>query len=755
MSYLTSDSPIFTQYLLKYWFRIFHLVWPRYLYYLILLLPTVFLARANYLSQASTIGKGDSGIAVFSDANSLKNPANLAEYGQYYLGFEHSPSRLFQILETNQLASVFPLSDRLALGLNWNQTSLDDDELMVSKNLFHFSYSYSLTNWFSAGLNLKYLNNTASLDGRLRGSEIGWGTDVGVLFHVRQSVFRANLLSPIWLRLLNRPQRNWTQSKINPSLAFGFVVTDMLDVGLQPNSIWGTWIRHDTGVVEKYRSPKLHFGLGYQRSSQLQFSADISDRLNVGIEYKPNQYLGLRTGLYRQLSAQSQLRPTFTMGVNFQYKTFSFDWAYLIPNDLPPTTYAQFSLRLDRRTLPVEIEQVRLNHLYPVHYNFYAQTNRFASEQILDNPNQPTILSLADLDRYYPMMPEDTIGRIWLRNESSKPQEVRVELFVPEFISESGSEVASQIVVPPLKRMSIPLRQIVLTRQAIQMSQAQTVEAKIKVTEIGGTASRLLSAQLVLHGNQSTRLDDIGKLSSFISYDDPGIRSFIDQVQTAFGSRIKSNSLPVDLSMALVLFDALYGFSYTKDPNIPFESGTVDKIIYPFEMLERLSNSNTYTSRNEESDVIFGDCDDSTVLYCTLLESVGIKTALIQLPNHVLMAFQLDNISIEIAQAMSLPDIYLPINGFVWIPIETTLINSGFVAAWQGALNQLKQVEVTNSVTVGQAWEKYGANTLHHSEAIFSFDFDMIKSRMESDLNHYLVNYFDQNMNSNFNSEEK
>ena len=66
-------------------------------------------------------------------------------------------------------------------------------------------------------------------------------------------MFRTNLLSPIWFRLLNRPQRTWTQSKINPSWAFGFVVTDILDIGLQPNSIWGTWIRHDTGVVEKYR----------------------------------------------------------------------------------------------------------------------------------------------------------------------------------------------------------------------------------------------------------------------------------------------------------------------------------------------------------------------------------------------------------------------------------------------------------------------------------------------------------------------
>ena len=53
----------------------------------------------------------------------------------------------------------------------------------------------------------------------------------------------------------------------------------------------------------------------------------------------------------------------------------------------------------------------------------------------------------------------------------------------------------------------------------------------------------------------------------------------------------------------------------------------------------------------------FGDCDDSTALYCSLLESVGIKTALIQLPNHVLMAFDLGTISVKQAQEIGLPTI--------------------------------------------------------------------------------------------------
>ncbi len=749
-----SKQTILGQEQLKNWILSRHLIrrWPLCL---VLLLSTFFPVQADFPNQTSTIGKGNSGVAVFSDANSLKNPANLAEYGQYHLGFERSPSGLFQVLETNQLSSTFPLSSRLALGLNWSQIGLEDEELTISKNRFHLSYSYLLTDWLSVGANLKYLTSNASLDGRRRGSEIGWGTDLGLLVHLRHFSLRNNLLAPIWSRLSTRSQFTSTRWKIQSSWTFGLVATDILDLGLQPDSNWGTWIRHDTGVIEKYRSPQLHLGLGYQPSVRWQLSADLSDRLNVGVEFRPYQYLALRTGLYHRLSVQSQFRPTLTLGASLQYKTFSFDWAYLLPAVLSGTTYVRFSLHLDRRTLPIQIEQIRLKNLYPVHYNFYAQTNRAVSEQVLANPNQPTVLSAADLDRYYPLMADDTIGRIWLKNESPKPHAIRVELFIPEFVSVNGTEVASQIVIPPLKRISVPLRQIVLTRQAIHMRQAQTVEAKIKVTQVGGTAHRLLSTQLTLYGNHSTRLDDIAKLSSFIPYDDPGVRSFVDQVKTTFGAKINSTSLPADLSLAVVLFDALYGLAYTKDPNIPFESGTVDEITYPFEMLKRLSNQKKNSTSHGESEMVFGDCDDSTVLYCALLESVGINTALVQLPNHVLMAFQVSKMSIETAQTMGLPDIYLPINGQVWIPIETTLVQAGFATAWQIALSQLQQIEVMDSVTVDQAWEKYGANALHHPKMDFLFDFEIIQHRIQTDFDHYLTKYFNQSAGLDFDASEK
>ena len=70
----------------------------------------------------------------------------------------------------------------------------------------------------------------------------------------------------------------------------------------------------------------------------------------------------------------------------------------------------------------------------------------------------------------------------------------------------------------------------------------------------------------------------------------------------------------------MVLFEAVkkHGVRYVADPNNPYsrvhqEQSAVDNIQYPAEVLQRKS----------------GDCDDLTALYCSLLENVGIPTALV------------------------------------------------------------------------------------------------------------------------------
>ena len=58
-------------------------------------------------------------------------------------------------------------------------------------------------------------------------------------------------------------------------------------------------------------------------------------------------------------------------------------------------------------------------------------------------------------------------------------------------MDENGTEVAREVVLPPMKRVSVPLQQMVLAREAIYLRQMQPAEAKVKVTPVGSTADRI------------------------------------------------------------------------------------------------------------------------------------------------------------------------------------------------------------------------------------------------------------------------
>ena len=662
--------------------------------------------------QASTgvraIGLGEAFIGVADDENSVRrNPAGLARLDRYAVGFERTPSKLFNALDTNYLSAVLPASEKIALGIDWTQVGISDEELDAKRNGFNFSYSYSPLSLLSFGANVKYLTWGITLDGRGKGNATGWGTDLGVFF---------------------RPNRRW---------AIGFLAQDLIGFGSGKGLSRDTWIRHDTGVSEKVYSTAYKVGVAYRPVSNWLIAADLTDRLHFGAEFQPNPNFAIRAGFQKDLGT-SEL-PTYSLGGGVKYKGMNFNLAYLVPPTLPPTVYVGLSLNFDFRKLPVLIEYARMSDLYPVHYNYYANyaTHHPEAKEIvlLDNPITPPAFTNADRDRYYPPPSPEAIGRIWLKNESNKPITVRVILFIDQFVSEGGTEVAADIELPPRKRAWVPMHRLVLSRRAPKLSHSQPVEARIKVIESGGMAYRTTTVTLKLHSNHTTRLNDVAKLSSFISSEDAVIRAFRDGILTEFKEEIATTGIPPNLSnlyKAMLLFNALHGISYATDPNIPGNSRTIDEIKYPHEMLEHLMGQVV-----GDNDIhTFGDCDDSTALYCSLLESAGIQTALIQLPNHVMMAFDLGQISLDTAEEMNLPDVYQPINGQVWIPVETTLIKDGFAAAWKQAIEEIRAKEVIDSTTVEEAWDKYGASALSGTKRPFSIPKEPIKQRIEVDLTH-------------------
>ena len=99
-----------------------------------------------------------------------------------------------------------------------------------------------------------------------------------------------------------------------------------------------------------------------------------------------------------------------------------------------------------------------------------------------------------------------------------------------------------------------------------------------------------------------------------------------------------------------------------------------------------------------------GDCDDMTALYTSLLDSVGIETALILTPGHILMAFALDTHPSLAPMLAIAPASTFERDGKLWVPIETTSVAAGFTTAWQAAVTHLARNKAT-VIPAASAWK--------------------------------------------------
>ncbi|MCS7105879.1 MAG: transglutaminase family protein, partial [Candidatus Aenigmarchaeota archaeon] len=123
----------------------------------------------------------------------------------------------------------------------------------------------------------------------------------------------------------------------------------------------------------------------------------------------------------------------------------------------------------------------------------------------------------------------------------------------------------------------------------------------------------------------------------WISYNDPIIREFAVKATRGLAPASKLSDI---YKAAKRIWDQLsgYGVRYVSDPT------GIEYVLFPIETLKLRA----------------GDCEDLAILYAALLKSIGIKTELVSLPNHMLVAFYEDE------------KMYC---------VETTLLGSDFLSA--------------------------------------------------------------------------
>jgi tetratricopeptide (TPR) repeat protein len=194
--------------------------------------------------------------------------------------------------------------------------------------------------------------------------------------------------------------------------------------------------------------------------------------------------------------------------------------------------------------------------------------------------------------------------------------------------------------------------------------------------EVGGDQRESTTIHpVVLYRNSALTWEDSRKLASFIVPADTYVREF----STSFASpanQTRDWDISERILRAMRVVDALgaYGIEYIEDPrsgiaDILGSAQVVDTVNYP---------RNTLRYRS-------GDCDDTTALLASLLESISINTAIMTSPGHVFLAFDTGEPDHQQWMFESAGTTSISYRGTLWLPIESTVVSDGFIAAWRAA----------------------------------------------------------------------
>jgi hypothetical protein len=317
--------------------------------------------------------------------------------------------------------------------------------------------------------------------------------------------------------------------------------------------------------------------------------------------------------------------------------------------------------------------------------------------------------SSVELERVFPVLykyyDDHPMGRATVVNEGSrKVEDVEVRLSLKQFMD--APKVSARIeTLEPGEKQQIDLYAL-FTEQILSVTEGAKVAAEIradyKVPKRGGRGgSDGEVVTLDTYNRNSLRWDDDEKIAAFVTARDEEVQRFARNNASIVDDRgVKAISR--ELQLAMVFLEAMksHRCSYVVDPSSSYfelsrDSGAIDSVQFPRQTLQYRA----------------GDCDDLSAAYAALLESSGVPTAFITVPGHIYTAFRLDMSEREAKRTFSRPeDLIVREDGSVWIPVETTMLRDGFLAAWAEGASQWRKYEPEGKARLlptAEAWRTY------------------------------------------------
>ena len=317
-----------------------------------------------------------------------------------------------------------------------------------------------------------------------------------------------------------------------------------------------------------------------------------------------------------------------------------------------------------------------------------------ATTQIFNRPPlEIEVVQLRDVfSNSYKIYERDGIGQIKLTNNTNKTMErLKVTFQLRDFMDFPTETKLDKLL--PGESAEVALK-AVFNNSILTITEDSSVQAMIEASYFDDGKRVAFNKNPTVNVYEKHRLtwDDQDRYAAFITPKDPPVMSLVRSVVTQFKETKDQTQL------AAVVFDMLgvYGMTYIPDPTNPYQitSGkvdTVDYVQFPRETLERKS----------------GDCDDLVALYSAALESMGIDTRVLEVPGHMFMMFSAGIMADDDGYTMD--NMYVIYEGRLWIPVETTLLGSAFVPAWEkGAATYYKWKDKGLTVLdIHASWDKY------------------------------------------------
>jgi len=231
---------------------------------------------------------------------------------------------------------------------------------------------------------------------------------------------------------------------------------------------------------------------------------------------------------------------------------------------------------------------------------------------------------------------------------------------------------------------------------------------QIQYISLGAKKESIAAIEMPIFHRNAFSWEDDRRAAAFVSPRDSSVRIFSRYVASALQARELSGTSPANapknVRYAAAMFEALrlYGISYVVVPatsykNLSANEAALDNVSYPYQALYYRG----------------GDCTYLSILYCSLLEALGIETAFITIPGHLYLAFEVGDNNWQKGSG----DI-IEIDGTDgirrrWMPVEITVPDEGFTRAWRIGAGEWKRNGTEAALyPIREAWKLYPSVTV-------------------------------------------